>query len=409
LEFWLPYGVTDVAVAIPDENLIGFLAPLEESTSQNIDEILPAALQHRTSKGTLLEAASRAKKTVIAFNGRSVACTSTANLLAEQLLQHGVQRVELLEGAPDPTLPRSRLASGDSHPQALPPPTKHDSRASPVVKVGQLEDGSEILLNETFANADIKCIVANVAINPFWGYSGGPNFVIPELASEKTIKACLAPSLRAERLPGILSGNPMHEALLRASQTTRVDFATHVLERPDGKVAGAFAGDFIETFEHACTLAAKIFRPPLRRKADIVISSAGGAPWDRSLYEASLSLVMAASVCKDQGVIILVAECSDGLGAFPSGRMTGSELKARLAHARRFFSLDILLEYSFRKVTGERRVYLVSTLPEHQASSCQLLDAKSVRSALERAIRHAGKDATIALLPYGSHTAPMLE
>jgi nickel-dependent lactate racemase len=336
-------------------------------------------------------------------------CTSAANLLGEQLLRQGVQKVELLEAAPDPTLPRSGLASADSPTQALPPPTRHDSRASPVVKVGQLEDGSEILLNETFVNADLRYIVANVTINPFWGYSGGPNFVIPGLASEKTIKACLAPSLRTERLPGTLAGNPMHETLLRASQTTRVDFAIHLLERPDGKVAGAFAGDFTETFQNACTQAARIFRPPLRRKADIVISSAGGVPWDRSLFEASPSLVMAANICKDQGIIILVAECSHGLGEFPSGGLTGSELKARLAHARRFFSLDMLLEYSFRKVTGERRVYLVSTLPEHQASSCQLLDAKSVRSALERAIRHAGKDARIALLPYGSHTAPMIE
>jgi nickel-dependent lactate racemase len=409
LEFWLPYGVTEVAVAVPDENLLGFLVPLDDSTSQNLDQILAAALQHQTGERSLLEAASHAQKTVIAFNGRSAACTSTANLLAEQFLRHGVQSVQLLEGAPDPTLPRSGGASADSFTKAAPLPTKHDPRAPAVVKVGQLEDGSEILLNETFANADIKCIVANVGINPFWGYSGGPNFLIPGLASEKSIKACLAPSLKAERLPGVLSGNPMHEALLRASQTTRVDFGIHLLERPDGRVAGAFAGDFMGTFEQACALAAKIFRPPLRRKADIVISSAGGAAWDRSLFEASLSVVLAADICKDHGIIILVAECSSGLGGFPSGGLTGSELKARLAHARRFFSVDMLLEYSFRKVSAEHRVYLVSTLPEHQASSCELLDAKSVRSALERAIRHTGKDARIALVPYGSHTAPIVE
>jgi nickel-dependent lactate racemase len=107
--------------------------------------------------------------------------------------------------------------------------------------------------------------------------------------------------------------------------------------------------------------------------------------------------------------VILVAECSDGLGGFPSGGLIGSESKARLAHARRFFSVDMLLEHSFRKVSDEHRSYLVSTLPEHQASSCDLLSARSVRSALERAIRHAGKDATVALVPYGSHTAPLLE
>jgi nickel-dependent lactate racemase len=164
----------------------------------------------------------------------------------------------------------------------------------------------------------------------------------------------------------------------------------------------------METFEQACALATKMFRPPVRRKADIVISSAGGTPLDHSLFEASPSAVMAGNICKDHGIIILVAECSCGIGAFPSSGLTALEAKARLAHARRLFSLEMLLEHSFRKTSGEHRIYLVSTLPEHQASLYDLLDAKSVRSALERAIRHVGKDATIALVPYGSHTAPII-
>lgn len=393
---------------MPDENSLGFLAPLEDSTGQNVEEIVPGALQHQIGGTTLVEAASRAKQTVIAYNGKSTASTSIAYLLKEQLLQRGARSVDLLEAARDPTQPSSVQASADNVTERRPLPSKHDVRVSPVVKMGQLEDGSEILVNEAFANADVRCVVTNVAINPFWGYSGGPSFVIPGLASEKTIKACLAPSLKAERLPGILSGNPTHETLLRASQTTRVDFAVHFVERPDGKVAGSFAGDFLGTFEQACTLAAKMFRPPVRRKADIVISSAGGTPLDHSLFEASPSAVMAANICKDHGIIVLVAECSGGIGAFPMGRLAAPEAKARLVHARRLFSLEVLLEHSFRKISSEHRTYLVSTLPERQASLYELLDAKSVRSALERAIRHAGKDAAIALVPHGSHTAPII-
>jgi nickel-dependent lactate racemase len=181
------------------------------------------------------------------------------------------------------------------------------------------------------------------------------------------------------------------------------------VERLDGSIAGVFAGEFLDTFQQACGLSTKLFRPLLRRKADIVISSAGGIPWDRTLFDACSSAILAASICKDQGMIIVAAECPEGLGRFPSGGLPALDPKGRLAHARRAFSLAMLLEYSFRKVTGEHRTYLVSTLPERQASLYGLLDAKSVKSALERAIRHAGKDATIALIPYGSHTAPLIE
>ena len=392
-------------MAVQDENLLGFLGPIEESTSNRLEDVVSTALAGKN----LLEATRQAKRIVIAFQGKSGTCTSAANLLAMQLSDQGLENFELLEEAWDPTIPLSGAMRTDGSIQPLHMPTRHDARGSQAAKVGQLDDGSEILLNETFANADVRCIISDVVVNPFWGYSGGPSFVVPGLASERTIKTCLAPCLKAERLPGILSGNPTYETLFRASQTARIDFAVHLVENPDGRLAGAFAGDFMGTFEQACALAGKLFRPSLRRKADIVISSAGGAPWDRSLFEASPSALVAANICKDHGIVILVAECSGGLGGFPSGGLGGVESKARLAHARKFFSLDILLEHSLRRVSSDHRVYLVSTLPEHQASLYGLLDAKSVRSALERAIRHAGKEAKIALVPYGSHTAPIIE
>lgn len=408
MEFWLPYGQTDVAVAVPDENLLGFLAPVGDSSIHDPAEVVRAALHHQTARGTLLEVAKRARNTVIAYSGKSAAPSSIANLLAQGLVQNGAQNIHLLAGSFDSMPLGSDHARTDSNSQPRASATKHDPKGSPVVKVGQLDDGSEVLLNETFASADLKCVVTDVTVNPFWGYSGGPSSLVPGLASEKTVKTCLSPALKAEKLPGVLTGNPTYETLVRASQSVQVDFAVHVVASPDGNIAGAFAGDFLETYQQACSLSTRLFRPSLRRKADIVISSAGGTPWDRTLFDACTSAILAASICKDQGIIIVIAECPDGLGRFPSGGLQTLDPKGRLAHARRAFSLEMLLEYSFRKISGEHRTYLVSTLPERQASLYELLDAKSVRSALERAIRHAGKEATVALVPYGSHTAPLI-
>jgi len=265
-----------------------------------------------------------------------------------------------------------------------------------------------VLLNEAFVGAEIRCVVANVAVNSFWGYSGGPSFIVLGLASEKTIRATLRPALRSARLPAVISENPAYEALLRASRMARVDFAIHLVERSDGKLAGVFAGDFLGTFEEACSLAGKVFRPALERKADIVISSAGGAPWDQSLFDASQAAIMAASCCKDHGIMILVAECADGVGGFPSAGLAVRASRGRPTQSQRALTLEKLVEYSLQKLAAEHRVYLVSTLPEHQASRYGLLAAKSVGSALQRAIRHAGKDATVTLIPYGCHTAPLV-
>lgn len=408
MEFWLPYGTTEVPVAVPDENLLGFLSPLEDSAGQTPDEAIAAALRYPIRGRTVLEAVKQGKKAVIAFNADSAASTLIADLLTNELVQANADSLHLLAGAADITQakPSRTLAEKSAGgPYLLP---RHDPRASATAMVGQLESGGDVLLNEAFANADIRCVVTNVAVNAFWGYSGGPSFLIPGLASEKTVKTCIGPVLRTARLPGVLSGNHLYEAVFRAAQSVRVDLAVHIVEHPDGKVAGIFVGDFLQAFEQACALAGKIFRPSLQRRAGIVISSAGGVPWDRSLSDAVSAPIMAATACKDNGIIVLVAECAEGMGGLAFTGSTPRETAGRQQQVRRLSTLERLVEYSVRKVCGDHRAYLVSTLPEHQASLYNFLAAKSVGSALQRAVRHAGKDATIALIPCGCLTAPLI-
>jgi nickel-dependent lactate racemase len=406
MEFWLPYGATEVPVAVPDENLLGFLSPLESSTVNNIEGTAASGLGYQVGDRRLVEAASQAKKTVIAFNPDSAPSALVARVLAKGLSQKDVEGVCLLESAPDPTVPRSNEPLADKDLESPCPLTRHDPRYSSCVKVGQLEDGAEVLLNETLATAEIRCVVTNVAVNPFWGYSGGPSLLAAGLTSEKTMKTTLRSTPKAQRLPGVLSGNRTYGTLLHISQMIRVDFAVHVVESPGGKVVGIFAGDFFRTFEQACVSAGQIFRPPVQRKADIVISSAGGSAWDRTLFDASPSVIMAASCCKDHGIIVLVAECADGLGKLSSAGSDARDSKGRRAQSQRGLTLEKVVEYALRRIAAEHRVYLVSTLPEHEASLYQLLSAKSVSSALQRAARHTGKDATVVILPYGGHTAP---
>lgn len=408
MEFWLPYGTTEVPVAVPDENLLGFLSPVEDSASQNPEEAIAAALQYPISGQNLLKGVGQDKKTVVAFNADSPASTLIADLLAAELLRATPNSVQLLPSAPDITQPKPTRNPAEKKPEASCLLSRHDLRTSAAAKVGQLESGREVLINEAFANTDIRCVVTNVTVNAFWGYSGGPSFVIPCLASENTVKACLGPILRSARQPGVLSGNLMHEALLRASQAVRIDLAIHLVERPDGKVAGVFTGDFLGTFDQACNLAGKVFRPALERRADIVISSAGGAPWDRTLFDASSAAIIAASVCKDNGIVVLVAECPDGTGRLTSTGPIPRDSATRTLQTRRVSTLERLIEYSVHRVSSDHRTYLVSTLPEHQASLHNFLSARSVGSALQRATRHAGKDATVAVISHGCLTAPLI-
>ncbi len=408
MEFWLSYGKTEVPVAVPDENLLAFLSPADGFPSQNLGDAINAASQYRVGEHGLFEAAKQVNRTVIAFNADSPASTALSNLLAEGLSQAGAAGVLMLEGAHDPTQPPSSPVLPENILDRPAPLERHDRKTSRVVKVGELEGGAEALVNEAFAAADIRCIVTNVSVNPLWGYSGGPSFLLSRLAAESTIRTCLGSTVKRARLPAFLSENPTYEALLLFSKMLSVDFAVHVVEGPDGKVAGVFAGDLMETFQHACGLAEKMFRPPLRARADIVISSAGGSPWDRTLFDASPGALMASAACKDHGILVLVAECADGLGGFGSARLGFRDAKGQTTHSRKGFSLERVVEYSFQRLCADHRVYLVSTLPEHNASSYGLLAARSVGSAYQRATRHGGKDASVVLISHGCLTVPLI-
>jgi nickel-dependent lactate racemase len=408
LEFWIPYGTTEVPLAVADENLLGFLSITEDSTERLPRNAMTPPLSEMALDSTLLEAARHAKKTVIAFNPDSAASVTIVNQVAAQLSRAGAQAIVLLQSAPDPTQPRPSQRVPQSIEEGSAALARYDRKNSAATKIGEVEGGGEIQISEEFATADLRCVVSGVSLNPFWGYSGGPSSIIPGLASENTVKTCLSPTLRAARLPGVLTGNPTYEAILRASRTVSIDSAIHVVEKHDGEIAGTFVGDFHKTFEDACALAAKIFRPSLRRKADIVVASAGGIPWDRTLFDASSGALMAGTICKDHGILILVAECSEGLGVLSRMQLEIRESKKHTV-SRRTFTLERMVQNSFQKACTERRAYLVSTLPEHHATTYGLLSAKSVGSALQRALRHVEKDASVAIIPYGSLTAPLVE
>ncbi len=408
MEFWIPYGATEVPLAVADENLLGFLSIKEDSTKRPPQNAIAAPLSDMALDSALLEAAKHAKKTAIAFNPDSAASVTITKQLAGELSRAGAQSIVLLHGATDPTQARPSQRIPQSILEGTASLVKYDRKNSPVTKISEVEGGGEIQISEEFATADLRCVVAGVGLNPLWGYSGGPSFIIVGLASESTIKTCLSPTLRGPRLPGVLSGNQTYEAILRASRMVTIDSAIHVVEKHDGEIAGTFTGDFYKTFEDACALAAKIFRPALRRKADIVVASAGGIPWDRTLLDASSTALMAGTACKDHGMLILVAECSQGLGVLPSVRFETHESKKHTA-GRKAFTLERMVQSSFQKACTERRAYLVSTLPEHHATTYGLLSAKSAGSALQRALRHVEKDASVAIIPYGSLTAPLVE
>jgi nickel-dependent lactate racemase len=73
-------------------------------------------------------------------------------------------------------------------------------------------------------------------------------------------------------------------------------------------------GDLVESHRVACEAFAAANEVTGVEKRGLVVASCGGFPHDINLIQAHKTLDAAAAACADGGTIVLLAECSEGLG-----------------------------------------------------------------------------------------------
>lgn len=150
----------------------------------------------------------------------------------------------------------------------------------------------------------------------FAGYSGGRKTVLPAVAGEKAIFNNHSYKMIDHPMAsyGILDGNPIHHDMVEFMNFVNLSFIVNVTINDKGETTQVFAGDPIEAHRRAVDSLNLYVNVKLRGYADIVIVSNGGYPSDRDLYQSVKGMATAERVVKDDGVIIMVAECRDELG-----------------------------------------------------------------------------------------------
>ena len=81
----------------------------------------------------------------------------------------------------------------------------------------------------------------------------------------------------------------------------------------DKRAIAAFAGDVERAHEAGCAFLAGHcrVRPAM---ADLILTTNGGYPLDQNLYQAVKGMTAGEAACREGGVIIIAASCSDGHG-----------------------------------------------------------------------------------------------
>ena len=185
-----------------------------------------------------------------------------------------------------------------------------------LVSLGILPSGAELIINRLAAECDL--LVAEGFIEPhfFAGFSGGRKSILPGICSRKTVLGnhCSAFIDHPKARMGVLDGNPIHTDMEAAVRMAGLKYIVNVIVNGQKEVAAAFAGDPVTAHRKGCDFLMEYCSVPVGKKADIVITSNGGAPLDQNAYQAVKGMTTAESFAADGGVVIICAECADGLG-----------------------------------------------------------------------------------------------
>ncbi len=289
----------------------------------------------------------------------------------------------------------------------------HNASERDIMELGTLSDGTPIELNRVVGEFSHLIITGAVGFHYFAGFTGGRKSICPGLASARTIAATHMLALDFEscgRRPGVgtglLEGNPVHEACDLIAERISPSFNISTIVDERGRAIGVYAGHWRASHRQACDDYLHSHRVELVAKRDVVVASCGGFPWDINLIQAHKSLELAAQACTNGGAIILLAECSDGLGRSDFLKWFAAQDSKALGLAlRQGYEVNGQTAWSLLTKVERQRVYLISGLPPTDVRTMGMIPSGSI----EEALRDLDSVSQGYILPQASALLPQMK
>ena len=289
----------------------------------------------------------------------------------------------------------------------------HDAyNASQLTQLGVMDDGTPIEVNRALKEFAKVILTGVVGFHYFAGFTGGRKSICPGLAGSETIEATHMLALDFERGArrsgvgsGLLNGNAVSEECERVAALIDPAFSINAIVDERGRSEKIFAGHWRSAHARACEdyIAGHSLR--IKEKREVVVVSCGGSPYDINMIQAHKALDMAAHACLDGGLIILLAECGDGLGRadflkwFESA--DASALENRL---RQTYEVNGQTAWALLTKTERFRVHIVTELPDEEVRRMRMTPARS----LEEVLATVSPDARGYILPRGAALLPVV-
>lgn len=275
--------------------------------------------------------------------------------------------------------------------------------------------GRTVRVNRAYLEASVRILTGFIEPHLFAGFSGGPKAVLPGIADIESILDNHGPQMieAPSATWSVTRGNPVWEEMMSVAQATQPTFLLNVTLDRERRLKGVYAGDLVASHEagvaHARASAVRHVKGPF----DIVVASNSGYPLDLNLYQAVKGMSAAAQIVRQDGDIIVAAECSEGIPEHGEYRRllweadSPQELLDRVT-APGFRCHDQWEAQLQAQILLKARVHVhADGLTDEELRRAHVIPCRSIEATIAGILRDR-PGATIALLPDGPQTIPVL-
>jgi len=424
--FQLKYGRTELALTIPEEQVICEILGKEYPPIADLATAVKEAILHPIDSPPMREIVRPGEKVALLVSDITRAWQRMdliLPILLDELNDAGVpdQNITILIVVGGHRLNSDeefRMLCGERvcHRVRV---MNHDAfdEANMVYK-GKTSRGTEVSINRVVAEADRVIMTGGIIYHFMVGYGGGRKSIMPGCSSIKTIRQShlwgLGPQLGDGSNPNSISGktrgNECNEDMVEVAAFAKPDFIINTVPTPDGKVAGIFAGNWISAWQEGMKLVDEIYGVEIPGKADIVVTTAGGYPKDINLYQTGKTMDNACYAVKKGGVVILLSECEDIYEPlefsdwFKKGNVREVEKALRESFTIPGYVAFKEMEYS------QNATFIMITKKENKelVGKANMIPVETMEEALKVAYEKCpNKKPQFIVMPQGANTVPL--
>jgi nickel-dependent lactate racemase len=290
----------------------------------------------------------------------------------------------------------------------------HDARKTEdMTYIGKTKSGTEIYINKLVLEYRNILVIGSIEPHYFAGYTGGRKSFLPGISSFKTVEMNHKFALNNKACSIALKGNPVHEDMVDAVNLLKDlnIFSIQVVLTTNNKLYAATAGNLHDSFNATIKYCNDIYCVPLKKKGNIVITAAP-YPMDIDFYQSQKALDNGKLALEDDGIIILVSKCREGVGDD-----TFLDLLCKADTPKKLFDVlgeDYKLGYhkavKIAELGMKAQIWAVTNLDDATVKKAMLKPYSNIQKAVDDAIlsiKSKGKKANIILIPFGSLTIPL--